>query len=219
MSPTMVMGAFALPTSSTASSPGPRILRNLRPVSTPMFVLDLSHELPPTGRIRNLSYCITPPTGPLATTHTSQITTTGLRTLSGNSSTAVKISSVRSWAKRVSLSLLTPLPRDQEGCYRWYCHCMSSCALFSLSYIYTSSLPRAVFLTELNQITMGKLEGAKTVVLGGRNTVKRQYCGTVGGQSTSLATINSRDQVGQTEEPPLVSTRPPYQHSYGTVLL
>ncbi|KAF9647657.1 hypothetical protein BDM02DRAFT_3097792 [Thelephora ganbajun] len=49
--------------------------------------------------------------------------------------------------------------------------CASSCSLFS--------------------ITMNKLEGTKAVVFGGRNTVKQQYCGTVGGQSTNFATINS----------------------------
>ena len=38
---------------------------------------------------------------------------------------------------------------------------------------------------------MNKLEGTKTVVFGGRKSVKQQYCGTVGGQSSSFATINS----------------------------
>lgn len=38
---------------------------------------------------------------------------------------------------------------------------------------------------------MNKLEGVKTVVFGGRNTVKQQHCGIVGGQSTNFATINS----------------------------
>jgi hypothetical protein len=38
---------------------------------------------------------------------------------------------------------------------------------------------------------MNKLEGVKTVVFGGRNAVKQQYCGIVGGQSTDFATINS----------------------------
>ena len=38
---------------------------------------------------------------------------------------------------------------------------------------------------------MSKLEGAKTVVFGGRKTVKQQYCGLVGGQSLSFFTINS----------------------------
>jgi len=48
-----------------------------------------------------------------------------------------------------------------------------------------------VFLNKLVQITMNKLEGTKTVVFGGRNNVKQQYCGIVGGQSTNFATINS----------------------------
>ena len=46
-------------------------------------------------------------------------------------------------------------------------------------------------MTKAAQITMNKLEGTKTVVFGGRNSVKQQYCGTVGGQSTDFATINS----------------------------
>jgi len=49
--------------------------------------------------------------------------------------------------------------------------CASSCSLFS--------------------VTMSKLEGTKTVVFGGRNSVEQQYCGTVGGQSSDFSTINS----------------------------
>ena len=46
-------------------------------------------------------------------------------------------------------------------------------------------------MNKLAQITMNKLEGTKTAVFGGRNTVRQQYCGIVGGQSTNFATINS----------------------------
>ncbi|KAL0956526.1 hypothetical protein HGRIS_002667 [Hohenbuehelia grisea] len=49
--------------------------------------------------------------------------------------------------------------------------CASSCSLFS--------------------ITMSKLEGVKTVVVGGKADVPQQYCGTVGGQSTNFATIDT----------------------------
>jgi len=49
--------------------------------------------------------------------------------------------------------------------------CASSCSLFS--------------------ITMAKLEGVKTVVVGGKADVQQQYCGTVGGQSTNFATIDT----------------------------
>ncbi|KAF9467967.1 hypothetical protein BDZ94DRAFT_1210518 [Collybia nuda] len=49
--------------------------------------------------------------------------------------------------------------------------CASSCSLFS--------------------ITMAKLEGAKTVVVGGKQGVKQQYCGTVGGQSTDFSTMDT----------------------------
>ena len=38
---------------------------------------------------------------------------------------------------------------------------------------------------------MSKLEGAKTVVFGGRFGVNQQYCGTVGGQASTFATINT----------------------------
>ncbi|KAL0068883.1 hypothetical protein AAF712_004214 [Marasmius tenuissimus] len=49
--------------------------------------------------------------------------------------------------------------------------CASSCALFS--------------------ITMSKLEGVRTVVVGGKSDVPQQYCGTVGGQSTDFSTIDT----------------------------
>lgn len=48
--------------------------------------------------------------------------------------------------------------------------CASSCSLFS--------------------ITMAKLEGATTVVVGGKSDVQQQYCGIVGGQSTNVAVID-----------------------------
>ena len=69
--------------------------------------------------------------------------------------------------------------------------CASSCSLFSVSFFsFLAGFPGSV-LTKLDQITMSKLEGAKTVVFGGRNTVNQQYCGTVGGQSVDFATINT----------------------------
>ncbi|KAH9478415.1 hypothetical protein JR316_0008870 [Psilocybe cubensis] len=49
--------------------------------------------------------------------------------------------------------------------------CASSCSLFS--------------------IAMQKLEGSRTVVIGGKKDVKQQYCGTIGGQSTSFTTIDT----------------------------
>ncbi|TFY76408.1 hypothetical protein EWM64_g7604 [Hericium alpestre] len=49
--------------------------------------------------------------------------------------------------------------------------CASSCSLFS--------------------ITMAKEEGAKTVVIGGKQGVQQEYCGTVGGQSTDFSTIDT----------------------------
>jgi len=50
---------------------------------------------------------------------------------------------------------------------------------------------------------MSKLEGAKTVVFGGRNTVRQQYCGTVGGQSTDFPTINSEIKTTKLKDHPL----------------
>ncbi|THV02344.1 hypothetical protein K435DRAFT_920625 [Dendrothele bispora CBS 962.96] len=49
--------------------------------------------------------------------------------------------------------------------------CASSCSLFS--------------------ITMSKLEGVRTIVVGGKHGVTQQYCGTVGGQSTDFSTIDT----------------------------
>jgi len=49
--------------------------------------------------------------------------------------------------------------------------CASSCSLFS--------------------ITMSKLEGVKTIVVGGKQDIPQQYCGTVGGQSTDFSTIDT----------------------------
>ena len=45
------------------------------------------------------------------------------------------------------------------------------------------------------QITMSKEEGVKTVVVGGKKSVGQQYCGTVGGQSTDFATIDTEIKV------------------------
>jgi len=49
--------------------------------------------------------------------------------------------------------------------------CASSCSLFS--------------------ITMSKLEGVRTVVVGGKHDTPQQYCGVVGGQSTDFSTIDT----------------------------
>jgi len=58
--------------------------------------------------------------------------------------------------------------------------CASSCSLFS--------------------ITMAKEDGAKTVVMGGRNGVKQQYCGIVGGQSTDFVTIDTEIKTTKLKE-------------------
>lgn len=42
---------------------------------------------------------------------------------------------------------------------------------------------------------MSKEEGSKTVVVGGKNDVQQQYCGTVGGQSTDFSTMDTEVKV------------------------
>lgn len=61
--------------------------------------------------------------------------------------------------------------------------CASSCSLFS--------------------ITMAKLEGSKTVVVGGKKDVQQQYCGTVGGQSTDFSTVDSEIKTTHLKNNPL----------------
>ncbi|KAF5371732.1 hypothetical protein D9758_003447 [Tetrapyrgos nigripes] len=61
--------------------------------------------------------------------------------------------------------------------------CASSCALFA--------------------ITMAKEEGVKTVVVGGRQGVQQQYCGTVGGQSTDYATMANEVKNAGLQDHPL----------------
>ena len=42
---------------------------------------------------------------------------------------------------------------------------------------------------------MSKLEGVKTDETGGNNKIAQEYCGTVGGQSTSFSTIDTELKV------------------------
>ncbi|KAK0212757.1 hypothetical protein DFS33DRAFT_1249679 [Desarmillaria ectypa] len=57
--------------------------------------------------------------------------------------------------------------------------CASSCSLFS--------------------ITMSKLDGVKTVVVGGKKDTPQEYCGTVGGQSTDFSTIDTEIKMRHEE--------------------
>ncbi|PVF94674.1 hypothetical protein CPB86DRAFT_800281 [Serendipita vermifera] len=52
-------------------------------------------------------------------------------------------------------------------------------------------------------ITMQKKEGAKVAVVGGRQSVPQQYTGTVGGQSTSFAAIDSEIKTTHLKNHPL----------------
>lgn len=42
---------------------------------------------------------------------------------------------------------------------------------------------------------MAKEEGAKTVVVGGKQDVQQQFCGTVGGQSTDFSDMDTEIKV------------------------
>lgn len=50
---------------------------------------------------------------------------------------------------------------------------------------------------------MTKKEGAKIAVVGGRNSTEQQFTGTVGGQSTDFATIQSEVKSTHFESDPL----------------
>ncbi|KAG7095399.1 hypothetical protein E1B28_006152 [Marasmius oreades] len=64
-------------------------------------------------------------------------------------------------------------------------------ALFDISKVAIVSNGRCASSCSLFSVTMKKLEGAKTVVVGGKKDVQQEYCGTVGGQSTDFATIDT----------------------------
>ena len=42
---------------------------------------------------------------------------------------------------------------------------------------------------------MAKEDGVRTVVVGGKNDIPQQYCGTVGGQSTDFAMVDTEIKV------------------------
>ena len=71
--------------------------------------------------------------------------------------------------------------------------CASSCSLFSVSPCTT--VLGGVGSQSDSQITMSQLEGAKTVVVGGKKGSDHQYCGTVGGQSTDYQQIDTELKV------------------------
>ncbi|KAJ6612739.1 hypothetical protein B0H10DRAFT_2051737 [Mycena sp. CBHHK59/15] len=64
-------------------------------------------------------------------------------------------------------------------------------ALFNSSKVAIVSNGRCASSCSLFSITMAKEEGVKTVVVGGKNDVQQEYCGTVGGQSTDFSTIDT----------------------------
>lgn len=50
---------------------------------------------------------------------------------------------------------------------------------------------------------MAKKEGVRTAVVGGRNTTRQQYTGTVGGQSTDYVRIDSEIKTTHLKNSPL----------------
>ncbi|TFK66892.1 hypothetical protein BDN72DRAFT_871423 [Pluteus cervinus] len=73
-------------------------------------------------------------------------------------------------------------------------------ALFDGSQIAIVSNGRCASSCSLFSITLSKEEGAKTVVIGGKQDVQQQYCGTVGGQSTDFETIDSEIKTAQLKD-------------------
>ena len=53
---------------------------------------------------------------------------------------------------------------------------------------------------------MSKEESALTVVVGGKQDVQQQYCGTVGGQSTDFSTIDTEVKVSTLRHHDVIKT-------------
>lgn len=53
---------------------------------------------------------------------------------------------------------------------------------------------RPCFAWDHIKITMAKEDGVRTVVVGGKDDIPQQYCGTVGGQSTDFRYGRYRNQ-------------------------
>ncbi|KAJ7126237.1 hypothetical protein C8R44DRAFT_781419 [Mycena epipterygia] len=70
-------------------------------------------------------------------------------------------------------------------------------ALFNSSKIAIVSNGRCASSCSLFSVTMAKEEGVKMVVVGGKSDTKQEYCGTVGGQSTSYSTIDTEIKTTQ----------------------
>ena len=66
----------------------------------------------------------------------------------------------------------------------------------------------------INQITMAKEDGVRTVVVGGKNEIPQDYCCTVGGQSTDFSTIDTEIKVPipsyRLQSSPMFSHADPY---------
>ncbi|KAK7047460.1 hypothetical protein VNI00_006691 [Paramarasmius palmivorus] len=75
-------------------------------------------------------------------------------------------------------------------------------ALFDTTKVVIVSNGRCASSCSLFSITMSKLEGAKTVVLGGKKDVKQEYCGVVGGQSTDFSTIDTEVKTAHLKDDP-----------------
>ncbi|KAK7047451.1 hypothetical protein VNI00_006682 [Paramarasmius palmivorus] len=75
-------------------------------------------------------------------------------------------------------------------------------ALFDTTKVAIVSNGRCASSCSLFSITMAKLQGAKTVVFGGKKDVRQQYCGVVGGQSLDFSFINSEIKTTHLKDDP-----------------
>ncbi|KAJ6503566.1 hypothetical protein C8R45DRAFT_1060385 [Mycena sanguinolenta] len=76
-------------------------------------------------------------------------------------------------------------------------------ALFNASKVVIVSNGRCASSCSLFSITMAKEEGVKTVVVGGKNDVQQEYCGTVGGQSADFSSMDTEIKTAQLKNSPL----------------
>ncbi|KAF7345744.1 Peptidase S41 family protein ustP [Mycena venus] len=73
-------------------------------------------------------------------------------------------------------------------------------ALFNSSKVIIISNGRCASSCSLFSITMAKEEGVKMVVVGGKNDVQQEYCGTVGGQSADFSSIDTEIKTTQLKD-------------------
>ncbi|THH21164.1 hypothetical protein EW146_g370 [Bondarzewia mesenterica] len=90
------------------------------------------------------------------------------------------------------------------SCLRW----MAEKSSLVLDRPWASRVSGSLTSDIISSITMAKEEGAKTVVVGGKQGVKPEYCGTVGGQSSDFSTMDTEIKVCAVHDSPIASSRP-----------